>query len=147
MILPIIDYVDIFCHNKDIKLTKKFQVIRNRCIRIICELHTRANTQSEESRLNLMPLHTRRTLHIIQFASEMVFKQPGLFKMRNTFNNSSGTQITTRSQDPERTQLDLFSPSKSLTEKSISYTLRKAWNSLPTWAHSTPDKKTLLAFC
>lgn len=50
MILPIINYADIFYHNKNMKVIKKFQMLQNRCIRIINKMHTRTNTLNEESR-------------------------------------------------------------------------------------------------
>lgn len=68
MILPILDYGDIFFHNKRGKLLKKLQVLQNSCIRIISKLPRLTNTTEEEVKLGLLPLKMRRSLHILQFA-------------------------------------------------------------------------------
>lgn len=50
MILPILDYADIFYHNKNVSLLAKLQIIQNRCVRIISKLPRQANTESEEKK-------------------------------------------------------------------------------------------------
>lgn len=125
MILHIIDYADIFYHNKSTKLVNKFQVIQNRCVRLV-------NTDVETSNLGLIPIANRRALHILQFARELTFTQPELLESL-VANLGQGTQ--TRSHDPSRSQFKLFKPNKVLIEKSISYMLRNKWNALPTPAH------------
>lgn len=147
MILPIIDYADIFYHNKNSGLLKKFQTIQNRCIRIISELPRLTNTENEEIRLDLTPLNLRRAIHIIQFASDIAYKQPNLTTAQTGLDNSSViNRCLTRSQNPDRNQMIIFRPSRCLVEKSISYTLRRAWNALPTWVHQSADKKALASF-
>lgn len=147
MILPIFDYADIFYHNKNMSLLKKFQTVQNRCIRIISKLPRLTNTETEESRLELLPLEVRRAIHIIQFASDIVYKQPNLtIAQANTGTVISETRTQTRSQNPDRHQMTMFRPKKTIVERSISYTLRKAWNALPTWAHQNADKQTLTSF-
>lgn len=147
MILPIMDYADIFYHNKNSVLLKKLQIIQNRCIRIISKLPRLTNTENEEKRLDLLSLGVRRAIHIIQFASDIVQKQQNLLMApSNSNSNNIGTRTQTRSQNPDRNQMAMFRPKKGLVEKSISYTLRKAWNALPTWAHQTADKHALANF-
>lgn len=146
MILPIIDYADIFYHNKNASLLKKFQIIQNRCIRIISQLPRISNTEDEEKKLDLLPLNTRRAVHVLQFASDIVSKQPELMSDSNSGLSNKNPGALTRSQNPNRKQMTMFRPNKSITEKSISYTLRKSWNALPTWAHDQADKKTLASF-
>lgn len=99
MILPIMDYADIFYHNKNSGLLKKFQTIQNRCIRIISKLPRLTNTEDEERRLELLPLNTRRAIHIIQFASDITYKQPNL--LISTINVNNTNQTITRSRNPE----------------------------------------------
>lgn len=89
MILPIIDYADIFYHNRNIGLLKKFQTVQNR-IRIVSKLPRLTNTESEGKRLELLPLDIRRSIHIIQFASDIVFKQPELTSSYKTSSLYSG---------------------------------------------------------
>lgn len=111
MLLPIIDFGDLFYHIKNTKLINKLQILQNRRIRIISNLPKLTNTTIEQRKLDLLSLCERRALHIIQFALGL-----------------------------NRSQLETFRPAKALTEKSLSYTMRKAWNSLPTAAH-LPDKQ------
>lgn len=145
MILSILDYADLFYHYKNPGLLKKLQSIPNRTIRIISKLPRITNTENEERRLELLPLNTRRAIQIVQYASDIVYKQPNLTM---TLSNSTAvnTGTVTRSQNPHRTQMKMFRPKKGIFERSISYTLRKAWNALPTWAHQTADKQTLASF-
>lgn len=43
-------------------------------------------------------------------------------------------------------QFVLFRPTKTLNEKSLSYSLRKLWNKLPSTIHQIDDKKQLTGF-
>lgn len=68
MILPIMDYGDIFYHNKNSSLLNKSRLYKMfKCIRIISRLPRLTNTSEEEHKLGL-PL---RSLHILQFAKPL----------------------------------------------------------------------------
>lgn len=54
MILPIMDYADIFCHNKSSKLLKKFQIMQNRCVRLISRFPRLTSTEEETKKLELI---------------------------------------------------------------------------------------------
>lgn len=128
-------------------LLKKLQALQNRSIRIICKPSSRENTENEEKQLDLIPLQFRRALHLVQLTwstNNLVDKHTDLIRLKSSNVNFVGTR--TRSQDLLQKQIDLFRPNKSLIEKSVSYTSRKAWNTLPTWAHQSPDKKTLASY-
>lgn len=140
MILPIIDYADIFCHNKNSVLLKKFQTLQNRCIRIISRLPRLSSTADETKKLGLLPLHTRRSLHILQFGFELINSDASLV------DEAVQPREQTRTRNPLRTQFNIFRPRKALIEKSISYVLRKNWNNLPTIAHQIEDKNILANF-
>lgn len=145
MILPIIDYADIFYHNKNIQLLQKFQVIQNRCIRNISKLPRMTNTDNEANRLSLLPLSERRALHVLQFALETANKQPSLLISNDQRLHSMCVQ--TCSHDHTRKQFKMFKPAKILVERSISFMLRKSWNSLPTSTHLLNDKYPLVSSC
>lgn len=55
IILPVMDYGDLFYHHQNAKLVKKLLTIQNRCVRIIARLPTLTNTEEEEKKLNLLP--------------------------------------------------------------------------------------------
>lgn len=143
MILPIMDYADIFCHNKSTRLIKKFQVIQNRCIRIISGFSRLTNKDEEATKLGLLPLSNRRALHILQFALELSTKQP---ELTESFGLNPLDRMTTRPCNPSRTQFKMFRPIKTLIERSISYMIRSRWNALPTMAHKSLDKNTLASY-
>lgn len=135
------DYGDLFYHNKNIKLLNKLCVIQNRSVRIISKLPKLTNTDTELVKLDLLPSSTCRSLHTLQFAFELVKCHKYLTVQ---FNDKSHTdRMLTRSQNPNRNQFSLFRPTKSKTEKSISYTMCRAWNSLPSEVHQIEDKPTL----
>lgn len=116
-----------FFHNKCAKLLNKLQVIQNRCIRNISKLPKCTNNSEEERKFNLLPLHEFRSLHIIQFAFDLVITHPHFLASANS------NRFHPRSCDPART-------TKTLIENSLIYTLRRAWNNLPKIAHKYNDK-------
>lgn len=71
MILPILDYGDVFYHNNKVRYLSKLHVLQNNAICIIKRLHTITNTDQCHTELNLLDLYTRRNLHMIQFAYEI----------------------------------------------------------------------------
>lgn len=141
MILPVMDYGDLFYHNKNARLLNKLHIIQNRSVRIISELPKLTNTDSEMKKLDLLSLSTRRALHTLQFAFDLIKCQPNLvIQFNNVFSND---RMHTRSHNPNRNQFNLFRPTKSKTKKSISYVMRRAWNALPSEVHQIEDKTTL----
>lgn len=144
MILPVIDYGDIFYHNKCSGLLNKLQVIRQRCIQTISKLPKYTNTSEEERKLNLLKLTVRRALHIYQFAHETIINNPHLLE-KNQANRPTSLRKT-RSQNPIRNQFSLFRPTKTLIEKSITYAMRHSWNNLPTSAHDCADNHMLTTY-
>lgn len=140
MILPIMDYADIFCHNKSSKLLGKYQTIQNRCVRLISRIPRTVNIEEESKTLGLVPTAHRRALHMLQFALELPSSQPDLIE---TITPDQNLMARTRSRDPARTQFKMFKPNRTLIQNSISYQLRSIWNALPTSAHEMVDKHTL----
>lgn len=141
MILPVMDYGDIFYHNKNAKLLNKLHIIQNRSIRIISKLPRLTNTDNEMQKLDLLPLTTRRALHTLQFAFDLVKNQPHLIDQFSS--TSQEERMYTRSRNPYRNTFTLFRPTKTKIEKSVSYTMRRAWNALPSGTHQIEDKTTL----
>lgn len=141
MILPVMDYGDLFYQNKNRKLLNKLNVLQNRSVRIISKLPKLTNTDSELKKLDLIPLSNRRALHTLQFAFDLVKCKPHLTVQFD--DTSSLERMHTRSHNPYRNQFNIFRPTKSKIERSISYTMRKAWNALPSDVHQLEDKITL----
>lgn len=94
-------------------------------------------------KLELLPLSIRRPLHTLQFAFDLVKTHNHLLVQFNNDIISHPDRMFTRSHNPNRNQFSLFRPMKTKIEKSISYTMRRAWNSLPSEVHQIEDKATL----
>lgn len=109
MILPVVDYGDIFTHNKNDKILKKLQTIQNRCILTIFRLQKLANTNEEEKKLDLLPLTERSALHVLQFAFDLSVSDTTLFTKASL---SQHNGVATRSMAPDRHQFKIFRPVK-----------------------------------
>lgn len=141
MILPVMDYSDIFYHHQNAKLVRKLQTLQNRAIRVISRLSRLTNTEDEERKLGLLPLSVRRAQHILLFAFEIRNSMPHLTVLFDDDRNQ--TKMFTRHYNPDRNQFKMFRPAKTLIQKSISYVLRSTWNALPSQIHQIDDKVTL----
>lgn len=78
---------------------------------------------------------------MMQFAFELIKCHSHLMVLYS--DQSSGDRMYTRGHNPQRLEFNMFRPTKSKIEKSISYTMRNAWNSLPLIAHEKEDRKML----
>lgn len=81
---------------------------------------------------------------MLQFAFKTVYNQPNL--LANNDHDELPRGVQTHSHDRSRKQFKMFRPAKVLVEKSISFLLRKSWNSLPTLVHQFEDKHALASF-
>lgn len=86
----------------------------------------------------------RRALHILLFAFELENCQPQLFMSFDSINDHP--RMHTRHHNPNRYQFDIFRPTKSITQRSISDSLQSAWNALPSTVHQMEDKHILSSY-
>lgn len=100
-------------------------------MRIIAHIPSRENTDAECDNLNIMPLHKRGALHLIQHGRWM--EQSG--------NYSDARVLSTRSNAENRHNLKLELPRKELYHKSFVYHAIKLWNGLSTELQFTVDDK------
>lgn len=68
MILPVLDYGDLFYSCTSPTLLSKLQVLQNKAIRVICRLKARTNVDAYYDSFGLLPLINQRHLHILQYA-------------------------------------------------------------------------------
>lgn len=113
MILPVLDYGDIFFHHCANKiLITKLQTLQNSAIRTISKMPKRTNTNEEEENLGLLSLNKRRTLHCIEFALILSLE-------KENCQSAQANTITTRAHSSDRRQLICFRPKKTVAEKSL----------------------------
>lgn len=140
MILTLFDYGALFYRSVSVSVLNEFQTLQNKAIRIICGLPKRENTDSLHKKLNLMFLSKRQNLHLLLMAHNLSFQSKYVKESTNL------PSIKTRSKDPKRRHLLMFTPNTTLVESSFSYQIRRAWNSLPTAAHCCTTRKELNKF-
>lgn len=114
MILTLFDYGSLFYRGVNISLINKLQVYQNKAIRIICLLPKRQNTDDLHKNLNLLFLEERRNLQMLLMAFNLSFKQE--FAENTEKTTPSRPSITTRSRNPNRRQLENFTPKISIVE-------------------------------
>lgn len=102
MILPLLDNGDVFYHGGLQAQLNKLQSLQNRAVRIMHKMQRLTNVQEQSEKDNLLMLHKRRKLHLIQLAKWLASNN----EYRDT------TQVSTRSQDVGRKKLLVPFPRK-----------------------------------
>ena len=123
MILPIVEYGDIYMSSTTKKSLKKLQVIQNKALRCALNHDPRSDTGELHYEEKLKKLKHRRKehmlLHMYQISQNKVFKG---WKKK--------TSINTRSS--QKKLMVVKKPNSSKFRKSVTYLGPKYWNSLPT---------------
>ena len=109
MILPIIEYGDIFLASASVENRKRLQILQNKGLRCALNKGMEAGSEELHSEANLLKLKYRREQHILT--------------------------IRTRSQ--KKTLLKIKRPYTEKYKNSLSYKGPKKWNSLPIELHLT----------
>ena len=117
MILPIMEYGDIFLHSASQQIRKKLQTLQNKALR--CALSKDKYTRSEDLHREgkILKLRDRRHVHVLLH----MFQLPD-FKLWKTHQ-------ATRSS--KKKLISLRKPKNEKYKKSIAYQGPKLWNSLP----------------
>ena len=121
MILPILEYGDIFLASASVENRKRFQILQNKGLR--CALNKGLETSSEELHLeaNLLKLKYRQELHMLNYIY-------GYAQINSNRKVPPKTTIRTRSQ--KKLLLKIKRPYTEKYKKSLSYRGPKKWNSL-----------------
>ena len=131
MILPILEYGDIFLSAATAKNRKKLQILQNKGLR--CALGQPIEVGSDElhAEANLLKLKYRRELHLINHMYGVANKDGNLL-LRNV------EAVVTRSQ--KKRALWIKRPKTERFKNSLAYNGPKKWNSLPLELHQAEDK-------
>ena len=124
MILPILEYGDIFLHSATQNIRKKLQILQNKALR--CALRKEKLTKSIElhKEAKLLKLKDRRHIHILLHMFQL--SQLPNFHLWKTHQS---TGVRTRSS--KKKLLTSRRPTNEKYKKSITYQGPKLWNSLP----------------
>lgn len=138
MILPLLDYGDVFYQSTTQKGLDKLKMLQNRAIRIVAGLRKREPIDEEYRRMNIVPLVNRRFLHLLQHG-RWIAKSGRLVDNRG---------LSTRSHVSGRSILKIEAPKSERYRRSFIYRACKVWNSLHTNLHQIVDdelfKKTVV---
>ena len=124
MILPLMEYGDIFLHSASQKIRKKLQVLQNKALR--CALAKDKYTKSDDLHKEgkILKLKNRRHIHILLHMFQLA--QMPDFKL---WKAHQPTGVRTRSS--KKKLISLRKPKNEKYKKSITYQGPKLWNALP----------------
>ena len=124
MILPILEYGDIFLHSATHKIRKKLQTLQNKALR--CAVSKDRITKSDllHTEANILKLKDRRHVHMLLHMFQLS-PMPN-FKLWKTY---KATGVRTRSS--KKKLLTSRRPTHEKYKRSITYQGPKLWNSLP----------------
>ena len=122
MILPIIEYGDIFLTGATVDNKRKLQVLQNKGLR--CALNLDRNTSTEElhKEAGLMKLKFRREQHLLNYMFDQAMVESNLRTRKRV-------GVTTRSS--KKNLLKTKRPKTDKFKKSLTYCGPKKWNLLP----------------
>ena len=133
MLLPILEYGDIFLYATTVRNRKRLQVLQNRGLRCALGLQMDTSTDELHAEANLLKLKYRRELHLLNFMY-------GAAKVEGNLRKGTAGAVVTRSQ--KKRTLMIKRPKSEKFKKSLAYVGPKKWNALPLDLHQAEDKRT-----
>ena len=131
MILPILEYGDIFFSAATVKNRKKLQVLQNRGLRCALNKDCDYSTDEIHAEAHLQKLCYRREQHTLNF----MFDAAQVLTNRKNVSKSS---VVTRSANKKL--LKIKRPRTEKFKRSLAYVGPLKWNALPERFHHTPTK-------
>ena len=126
MILPILEYGDIFMVGTSAENRRKMQVLQNKGLRCALNKDTDTSIKELHAKANLSQLKHRRGVHLLTHMYDQAKHEKNL-KVRK----KGG--VETRSQN--KRLLKIKKPSTERFKKSLTYRGPKRWNALPSDMH------------
>ena len=136
MLLPVIEYGDVFLSSASKANRKKLQTLQNKGLR--CALNKGLDVSSNDlhSEANLLKLKYRREQHLLNFVYDWSLDNKKLRK-------KPAGSMSTRSQN--KRLLKLKKPITEKYKKSLAYKGPSKWNNLPVIFHNAPSKPAFKA--
>ena len=131
MLLPILEYGDLFLSAATVKNRKRLQVLQNKGLRCALNVGIEMSTDDLHAEANLLKLKHRRELHILNYMY-------GEANNATNLAHRAQNDAVTRSQSKKLVKVRR--PKTEKFKKSLAYKGPKKWNSLPDELHHTLDK-------
>ena len=131
MLLPILEYGDIFLSSTTVKNRKKLQVLQNKGLRCALNKGMESSTDELHAEATLLRLKYRREQHMYNFMFDAAMDSV------NLVSRSQGS-VLTRSR-AKRT-LKVNRPKTERFKKSLAYKGPTEWNALPADLHQVEEK-------
>ena len=131
MLLPILEYGDIFLSAAKLKNRKKLRVLQNKGLRCALNKGIESNTAGMHSEAKLLKLRFRREQHLLNFMFDKAHHSGNL-------EIKAEAAAVTRSQ--KKKIMKLKKPKTEKFKKSLAYKGPTCWNSLPLEMHMAEDK-------
>ena len=133
MLLPILEYGDVFFSSASCLNKKRLQILQNKGLRCALNKGIEESITELHSEANLLQLKYRREQHMLNFMYDQV-QIPSLLKSKSSY------RIKTRSSN--KLTLQVKRPYTERFKKSLAYKGPKKWNALPESFHHVASKKT-----
>lgn len=130
LLLPILEYGDIFVLGNNMKPLFKLQKFQNRMLRLVLHINYRISNVDLHLRSNVLPLVYRRHLSICRVMFNLSFDVNRLEQTMNVRTRSAGAAM-----------LSVPFPKSNFLHKSVFYQGFKIWNSLPVHLRMIRDYK------
>ena len=131
MMLPILEYGDVFLSATTVKNRKKLQVLQNKGLRCALNIGTEVSTDDLHNEANLLKLQHRRELQILNFMYGVSDNN------ENRVTRADNVPVT-RSQ--KKKVLKVRRPKTEKFKNSLAYLGPIKWNALPLDSHQSADK-------
>ena len=126
MILPMLEYGDIFMSSATVNDRKKLQVLQNKGLRCALQVDKYTDTVELHTEAKLCKLNRRRELHLMSHMYDMA-------QCNSNLKARAVDGVKTRSS--EKKLLKIKKPATEKFKKSLAYKDPKKWNALPTRLH------------
>ena len=131
MLLPILEYGDVFLTATTVKNRKRLQVLQNKGLRCALGLGIDTSTEELHAEADLLMLKYRREQHVINFMYDFVCSNSHCMK-------APSKGAVTRSH--KKKLLKVRKPKTERFKKSLTYNGPTKWNALPLDLHQAEDK-------
>ena len=131
MLLPMLEYGDIFLSAATVKNRKRLQVLQNKGLRCALGLPIETSTDELHAEANLLKLKYRREIHLFNYMYDVASKGKNL-SLR------TANAAVTRSQG--KRSLKVRRPRTEKFKRSLAYHGPNRWNALPLDIHQAEDK-------
>ena len=124
MILPILEYGDIFIHSASQKIRKKLQILQNRALKCALQKDKLCSTIDLHEEAKILNLKERRHMHVLLHMYQLA--QMPNFKLWKSYQHTG-----TRTRSSKKKLITCRRPTNEKFKKGITYQGPKLWNSLP----------------